>query len=230
MLAQRYPTAYDGIIAVAPAIYWNQNAMGIQWPQQVMNELGEYPAACEFEAIAEAAVNVCDALDGVVDGIISNIEECLISFDPFSVVGKKVKCLQRNGTQIQVSNAAATVANASWNGVTDAAGHRLWHGPSPGTDISGLDPRSAGIPASAQTRCNETRCIGDPVLGNDWVKLFLIRNDPAVDLKTLSRSEYIDLFHASLQQYSSIIGTTDPDLSRFRQAGGKMISYHGTVS
>ena len=38
------------------------------------------------------------------------------------------------------------------------------------------------------------------------------------------------MVHAGKQQYASILGTDDADLSRFRDSGGKMISFHGLVS
>lgn len=44
-LAQRYPSQYDGIIAGAPAIFWNEFIMQMYWPQAVMNELGWYPSS-----------------------------------------------------------------------------------------------------------------------------------------------------------------------------------------
>lgn len=40
MLAQRYPEQYDGILATAPAIQYNQIFMQWYWPQAVMNDLG----------------------------------------------------------------------------------------------------------------------------------------------------------------------------------------------
>jgi len=35
------------------------------------------------------------------------------------------------------------------------------------------------------------------------------------------------LWRQSVEQYGAIIGTDDPDLSRFRDRGGKVIIYHG---
>lgn len=42
MMAQRYPTQYDGIMAAAPVIEWEKAAVGGFSPQLIMNQLGRY--------------------------------------------------------------------------------------------------------------------------------------------------------------------------------------------
>lgn len=54
-----------------------------------------------------------------------------------------------------------------------------------------------------------------------------IRKDAGFNLSALSHEDYDQLFHEGFQQFNSIIGTDDPNLSDFKAAGGKMIAYHG---
>ncbi|KAI9148139.1 hypothetical protein HJFPF1_11963 [Paramyrothecium foliicola] len=227
MLAQRYPTAFDGIVVGAPGINWNEVFFNIQWPQQIMNELGVYPPSCELDAITIAATKFCDNLDGVVDGIVASPEECLQSFDPFSVVGEEVDCKQKNGTVVQVSEDAAKIVNATWHGIHTDNGRKIWHGLTPGTDLTGNDPTTAAE-AVAGTKCTDETCTGVPLFfGLTWMQLFIARGNPEVDISALDRSEFIDMYKAGALHYGNVMGTADPDLTKFKAAGGKLISYHG---
>lgn len=111
MLAQRYPDAFDGIAASAPAINWSNFVFSDYWPSLVMRLLGEFPPACEFDAISAAALHTCDGLDGVVDGIIADIDACC--FNPMSMVGKAINCSTLNGVSRTISSAAATIIKAA---------------------------------------------------------------------------------------------------------------------
>jgi len=227
MLAQRYPNAYDGIAAGAPALYWPELFAGLQWPQQVMNVLGSYPYGCELDEIAAAAISACDTLDGVVDGIVTEVDACLDKFDPFTLVNKTIDCPQAQAP-IRITRAAALLTQAVWRGPRTADDRRLWYGLNPGVDLTGNNPiyNTAG-PGVAYTNCTTGTCVGVP--DSPWFQLFIAK-DAEFDMGNLTNAEFAAMAHAGRQQYGSILATDDADLSWFRDAGGKMISFHGLVS
>lgn len=104
MLAQRYPDAFDGIAASAPAINWTKFFMTGLWPSSIMKKLGHVPPSCEYDAIRAAAIEACDGNDGVADGIISG--EC--DFDPQSVIGRRLNCTNF-GKVRKISSEAALI-------------------------------------------------------------------------------------------------------------------------
>lgn len=57
-----------------------------------------------------------------------------------------------------------------------------------------------------------------------------VEKNKTFDYNTISRRDFDRIFHASVVQYTSMLGTNDPDLSAFRDAGGKLMIFHGTVS
>lgn len=228
MLAQRYPDAYDGIAAGAPAIYWTEFLPGIQWAQQIMSMLGEAPHECEIDALVAAAVSECDGLDGVVDGIIGEVEACLDHFDPFTLVGSPIECSEVDN--VSISDIAATVVNATWNGMRTEDGKQTSYGIRPGADLTGNSPTSHGQPGIVKTNCTSGTCVGAPnYLGLQWLQLFAAK-DPSIDMSNLTHAEFDTLVNVNGQIYRSMISTSDPDLSRFRDAGGKMVTFHGLVS
>lgn len=215
MMAQRYPEEYDGILAAAPAINFERLIVGAWWPQFVMNKLGVYPSECELSAIAGAAVEACDELDGVVDKIVAAPGLC--NFDANSMIGKKVSC--RDGSTVKISASAVKIAQETWKGAHSSTGKQLFHGVTKGTPLNIL----------VGTGCHDNgTCFGRPFpMSPEWIRLF-IKKDPDFDPSTITtQREYEKIFHASVQEFNSMIGTDDPDLSEFRDAGGKMITWHG---
>ena len=63
--AQRFPTNYNGIVAIAPAINWDSFLVAELWGQYMMRAEKYYPPACELEVIRKAAIEACDGIDGV---------------------------------------------------------------------------------------------------------------------------------------------------------------------
>ena len=228
MLAQRYPDAYDGIAASSPAFNFARLMPAIAWPQIMMKLTGQFPSACELDALTAGAIETCDSQDGVTDGLISDPAAC--SFDPFSMVGEIISCDNETTT---ITNAAATIANLTWTGPQKANGEFLYYGLDYQALLAGRgDPATGGALGSVMTTCSSNgTCVGKPAqLGEPWLKFF-VKKDPNWDYtKITSIEEYARLFHASFQEFDSIYGASDPDLSAFRDAGGKLISYHGIVS
>ena len=52
-------------------------------------------------------------------------------------------------------------------------------------------------------------------------------DDPTFDFYSLTLKKYASLFPLAYSKYHDIIGTENPDLSAFKKAGGKMLTWHG---
>lgn len=85
--AQRYPGDYDGIVAGAPANnFVPLQSKGILDQQMSLKDpAGDIPPA-KFPLIAKAAVEACDADDGLKDGLIDDPRRC--AFDPAALACK----------------------------------------------------------------------------------------------------------------------------------------------
>ncbi|MFE9628087.1 DUF6351 family protein [Streptomyces sp. NPDC006527] len=214
MEAQRYPDDYDGILADAPAVHWDEFEVATLWPQVVMSNEKTYPSPCEFTAFTNAAVKACDSLDGVKDGLVNDSSRC--DFDPRRLIGTKVVC---EGKELTITAADATVVRKIWDGPRTASGKKLWYGVPVGADISALaghtEPDADGNVTGAPF----------PVPAA-WARLWVAK-DPSLDLSKITYAGFTQLFKQSQAEYDKVIGTDDPDLSGFRKSGGKLLTWHG---
>ncbi|WP_394427893.1 tannase/feruloyl esterase family alpha/beta hydrolase [Streptomyces sp. SGAir0957] len=214
MEAQAYPDDYDGILADAPAINWDEYVVATLWPQVVLNNEKTYPTDCELKAFTDAAVKACDKLDGVRDGLVNDASRC--DFDPRRLIGTKVEC---EGRELTITAADAAVVHKIWDGPRTPSGRKLWTGVPVGADLKGLahsEPAEPGGPAVG-------RPFQVPAL---WAQLF-VKKDPAFDLSKLTYSDFTQLFRQSQAEYDQVIGADDPDLSDFRRSGGKLLTWQG---
>jgi hypothetical protein len=136
-----------------------------------------------------------------------------------AVVGQTVECTDPSGT-ITISEKAAQIASAAWFGPQGPQGNSLWPGIGYGANFSGI----------ANTNCTSIdNCTSSPFgMTSDWLRIFLIQNATA-NLADLTYSEFYGLNRLSTNVYASVVGTGDPDLTDFKEAGGKMITWHGTA-
>jgi pimeloyl-ACP methyl ester carboxylesterase len=199
MEAQRYPEDYDGIVSGCPAINWHKFILAELWPQVVMSSSSNRVSTAKLRAATAAAIAACDAADGVTDGLIDDPSRC--TFDPKALVGTPVG-------DSTFTEADADVIRKIWEGPRAQDGTFLWYGMSRGADLSALGgPGPFSIPM-------------------DWVRYFLVQ-DPKWDVSSLTPAEFELLFKQSVEEYGAVFGTDNPDLSRFRDHGGKIIIMHG---
>jgi hypothetical protein len=217
-LAQQYPSAYDGIIAAAPAVNWAEFYINSVWPVFYMESTQQFPRDCELNAITQLAVSVCDELDGVKDGIISNVDACRRIFDPFKQVGKPFNCPSAK-SKLKISHAAAAVANASWTGPLFSNGKSMYPGYEIGSDLSTLSP----------TNCTATVCKSGGEGSVEFAWRAFVKKDLTATLKNATSRDFDAIFRHVKQIFASNLETNEIDLRDFRDAGGKMITYHGLV-
>lgn len=215
MEAERYPADFDGILAGAPVLDATDFAGVLEtWIYRSNTDSAgrQILGTDKLPALHAAVLKACAGTDAVID------DPRTCAFDPATIqcpVGTdSVSCL----TPAQVA-----VVRAFYAGPTDARGRNLYPGGLPygselawaGWDISvaGNDARSALSTNAAQFAINDLKYLAYPV------------NPP--DSFTLRDFRFTDHEYQRLQQSASIYNSTNPDLSAFRDHGGKIILYHG---
>ena len=85
MEAQRFPSDFDGILVGSPAHFWTDLMVRFQWDQHaLLIDPASYIPASKLPAIQKAALDACDAMDGVVDGIVNDPRTC--NFNPSALL------------------------------------------------------------------------------------------------------------------------------------------------
>jgi len=202
MVAQRYPQDFDGVIAGDPGHVWTHLFFAGIWDGRAFSDdPAAYIPPKQLEMVHQAVLNACDAQDGVRDGILSDPTRC--HFDPVTLLckdGAGDGCL----TQPQV-DALKKVYEGPKNSRT---GERINFGLEPGIETS--------MPSVAPgTRPGPNN--------NDLFFKGMAFEDPKWDAGSLNFDEHVAMIDKKLE----FLNATNPDLTRFRRRGGKLIHYHG---
>ncbi len=209
MEAQRYPEDYDGIIAGAPANYWTHLLLSaISNLQATAGSKDTYIPPSKLPAIESAALAACDSIDGVKDGVIEDPSRCHLNPD----------LLLCHGTESDscLTSPQAGALKKLYDGTRDGKGRLLFPGYSPGgeADPAGWRPWITG-PAPDKSLLFE---FGTGFYRN------MVFNDPAWNYSSFSVDRDVKAADAKM---GAILNATNPDLTRFRERGGKLILYHG---
>jgi hypothetical protein len=234
MEGQRYPEDFDGIVAGAPAYNWapGVSALATQINQAMYPDPKDLQAAVvgpkEQELIESSYLAMCDAQDGIKDGILNDPRQCKFDVATLLCKGKK--------TDSCLSKEQLAAVKVIYEGPKDSRGNVLFYGfPFGGETALGgwtrwltgglkyqasLDEFQGGV---------ETGDFKAPVspsafysFGNGIMKYF-VYNDP--DWSYVNYN--FDTLQKDSRQAAEILNATSPDLSEFRKRGGKMIMYSG---
>jgi feruloyl esterase len=199
--AQRFPEDFDGIIAGAPGLDWTGRAAQAV---RVLKTLEQNDAARlappQMELLHRAAVDACDALDGVNDRLIGDPSRC--AFDPATLQCKGA------GDAGCLTPAQVETARLIYSPMANSKTKREIAGLAPGSEL-GWTP--TGWTASARAT------------GIDQFR-FLVFNDPAWTAQRFDAAS--DPARAEAAD-AGTINALDPNLRPFIDRGGKLIQYHG---
>jgi feruloyl esterase len=158
----------------------------------------------KLQLIANAALEACDATDGVKDGIIDDPRQC--NFDP-----AKIQCSGADGPNCLTAAQVDSVRKIYEGAKNPSTGERFWYGYEKSSET--FWPGHINNP------------FNTPI---SYFKYMALKN-PNWDWKSLSFSDpkSFVLIEEASKKLGPVLDSTNPNLAPFEKLGGKLILYHG---
>jgi len=198
--AQRYPDLFDGVVSRAPA---NAYTAQFLWYQKVAKQLAKPGAnltSGKVQALANAVLAKCDALDGLADGVIGRPDACTFDVASMKCTGAETESCFTD-LQLQSVNAIYEPTNVAGYG---------W----PGFPFGGEAASSTGLQAWGG--------VGPTVLGQGFMQ-YMVAQNASVNWLDVDPAQHT----SRLASLAGQIDAVNPDLSRFKARGGKLILWTG---
>ncbi len=213
ILAQRFPEDFDGIVAGAPVLNFSGTMVGYAKMAQALSA-APIPYA-KLSLLADRVYAQCDEKDGLKDGLIDDPRRC--GFQPSRDLPK---CAE-GADNVDCFTAAQIGALEKIYGDVMSQGKRIFPGWPVGAEIAGPNGRSGWD----NWIINEK---GQPTISVNFARSFFgymafPEKNPQYDL---ARFDF-EKDPARLEWIRSVLDATDPDLSRFKERGGKLLMYYG---
>ncbi|KAJ7653197.1 tannase and feruloyl esterase [Mycena polygramma] len=203
--ALSFPEDFDGILAGAPATDFN-HAVG--WASMIGRYLGAPMTPSDasprwltqdlWALVSAEILRQCDALDGVVDGIISEPDVCDFRPEALQCTNQTTACL--TPTQVKALRSV-------YSPLYGLQGELMYPRFTPGAEA---DPSSP------------TWFPGIFPMESNWLR-FVVLNDTTYDFSDFGLAD----IEAMDRNNAGGLNTFDGDLSAFRDRGGKFVSFHG---
>jgi feruloyl esterase len=226
MFTQRFPSYFDGVIAMAPAMRVSSGAtVAAAWDSQALlaaaptvdgnKILSNALPPADLALLRKGILDSCDAQDGIVDGLVSNPAAC--RFDP--------RALQCSGAKNDSCLAApqVTALQRIFGGAKDSSGKPLYFGWAwdAGIGHPANDWRAwkLGTSTTATPNSRHVFLMQDALQG-----YFVTPPDRSLSIFAFD----FDKDPARMAAHSWIFDTAaDVQLTGFRARGGKLLLAHG---
>ncbi len=218
--AQRYPEDFDGIVANAPWVDQTGFTIGAMWNQKALSQAGVTPAKLAF--MADKVMERCDTIDGLKDGLIDDPRKC--AFDPARDV--PVCAAGTDGADCLTSTQASAIAKV-YSGPMSKNGEGIFPGYMPGSEAVVTGLFGGGGTGSGWLNVIVSQSDAKPADFNlaENTMRYLVNKPPKpdYDYKTFDFDRDIHL----LDNWSKLADAKNPDLSRFKKRGGKLLMTYG---
>lgn len=204
MEVQRFPDDFDGVVAGAPAYHWTEFMMGFNWNARAV-AAAPIPAQ-KLPLVSAAVLKQCDAVDGLVDGLVQDPRRC--DFEP-----AVLRCSGADAADCLTSGQIETLREV-WAGPATSTGKRISPGFVPGSeDNGGWDAWITG------------GSINPPLQFSfqDQFFRYIVFNNAAYNPFTFN----FDTDQPKLAATGALLNATNADIGPFVRQGGKLLIYHG---
>ena len=212
MEAQRYPEDFDGIVAGNPANDWTRFYAGahLWYALATLRDPGSYIPPTKLPALAAAVNAACDALDGLADGVLDDPRAC--RFDPAALT-----CPGDEDHDGCLTPPQVQAVSDIWAGSRNSAGDVVFPGLVPGGENGPGGGWGSWVTGSEPFTSLHWRAA-------DGFFRYMVFEDPDWNFRTFDYDA--DLAFA-LDKVGAALDSADPDLTRFRNGGAKLLVYHG---
>ncbi|KAH9828746.1 Feruloyl esterase [Teratosphaeria destructans] len=235
---QRFPGEWDGAIIGAPALRFAFQQANHLFSPLVEVTMDYYPTPCALEKLVNLTIAACDPLDGRTDGVVARTDLCQLQYNMSSAIGESYYCAASSGggggpTKRQMGGGSTpaqngtinsqdvAVASAVIDGLHDSAGRRAY------LSYRIAAAFSDATPTYDSTTGTYTQSPGG--IGGEWIERFLNFYNSS-SLPSWDGITYDTLTAAMLQGlqfYQDSLNVNWPDLTGWRDAGSKILHFHG---
>ena len=236
---QLWPQDWDGAIAWYPA--WNQASamLGGQVATLALARPGAYLNANKRLALFQAAMQACDHLDGVADGLISNQAACNATFDPATamLLASPLRCPGGADTAdtclsdaqiaaVRTMNAPARFAFPLARGNKEYPGYNVWGADLGIPSLSAVGPTVAFLNLASSQPANPMPLTAPYISQQlDGVLKNMITRDLTFNPLSFDPEQKSE-WSLRWRELSRMIDQS-PDISAFAKRGGKLLLAHG---